>query len=185
MVTVKPTPAGGIHSPRPVGSAERRASGPVMQHIEPAGGVPMEMNVGHVFREEVAGLRQRVHAAPRDTVALRRLGQLWQDAHRPGAAAGYYRLYLAIAPGSRDVWLDLTHCYATLEQWGDAAAAARALLEQYPDDPAAMYNLGALHANRGEAAEARRWWQRVHDTARDTTMVTLADAGLRRLSGKR
>lgn len=144
--------------------------------------VPSEHNVSDAYRTEVAVLHRQLATMPADTVALRRLGRLLQDAHQPAEAASLYRRYLVLQQHSREVWLDLIGAYATAGQWDSARVAASALLALRPDDPTAMYNLGAIHANMGDANAARTWWTRVQDQGTDETLAARAEASLQRLA---
>jgi hypothetical protein len=55
------------------------------------------------------------------------------------------------------------------------------MLEHYPDDPSAMYNLGAIFANQGQANEARAWWTRVRDSD-DAQLAEQATGSLAQLA---
>ena len=54
-----------------------------------------------------------------------------------------------------------------------------------PDDPAAMYNAGAIHANRGDYELAESWWERVRVQGTDSGLAELAVASLSRLPTSR
>ncbi len=60
-------------------------------------------------------------------------------------------------------WLGLTQAYGALGQWDEALSAAESLLALKPDDVLALYNLAAIHANRGDQDQAIRLWLEVAD----------------------
>jgi Flp pilus assembly protein TadD len=73
--------------------------------------------------------------------------------------------------------------YADLENWEAAEGAMASLLEFAPGDPEAMYNLGAIHANRGDYSAARTWWRRVEKQGRDHHLAERAAESLERIAG--
>src|SRR5690606_30006753 len=77
---------------------------------------------------------------------------------------------------------DLANVYAGLARWEDARDVSERMLERFPDDPSAMYNLGAIAANQGDLDEARRWWTPVRDGA-DGALAAQAEASLAQLDG--
>ncbi len=133
------------------------------------------------FHQETEALRARLADAPADTAALRRLATLLQDAHQPAEAAQYWRRLLAISPDDRQAWLDLAHSAAATGDWRGAEDATRSLLERYPGDFYAMYNLGAIRANAGDTSAAREWWDRVAEQKEDPALADRAEESLVRL----
>ncbi len=146
---------------------------------------PDKDNVSHTFRMEVAQLEQRLAEAPDDTTALVELALMQQDAHQTAEAAAHYERYLALRPGNRQAWLDLANCYGELEQWTDAEGASLRMLTHYPDDPAGMYNLGAIYANLGRVDEARGWWEKTRDQQTDPDLAAQAGSSLIQLAHNR
>jgi len=124
---------------------------------EPA---PSSDNVSHSFRVRVAHLRERLETEPSDTLALGELADLLFDAHRMEEAVQLYEQYVAVRPLARQVWLDLATARADLGLLAEAESTLAHMLELYPDDPAATWNLGALAANQGRREEAAEWWHR-------------------------
>ena len=102
-------------------------------------------------------------------------------AHQPAKAIPYLERYTAINQTNREVWLQLVTAYGALDNWGKALEATMAILASWPDDPEAMYNVGAIHANQGDYEEARRWWEKVRDQGTDSALADAATASLRRL----
>jgi cytochrome c-type biogenesis protein CcmH/NrfG len=55
------------------------------------------------------------------------------------------------------------------------------MLTHFPDNAAALYNLGAIYANTSRLQDARTTWQRVVAQSQDPTMKTKAEVALKRL----
>jgi len=142
---------------------------------------PGASNVSHSFRVELAELRAHLDANPGDTAALARTALLLHGGHEAEAAIEYYERYLAEGGARRDVLLGMAGACADAKRWEAAELAMVALLDTSPDDAEAMYNLGAVHANRGNYEIARSWWKRVRDLGQDPTLTARAATSLERL----
>jgi Flp pilus assembly protein TadD len=71
---------------------------------------------------------------------------------------------------------------------GDFAAAEeenRAVLRIDPGQPDALYNLGAISANRGDAKQAREFWLNAVRSGRNTDAVDKSRAAVERLEAMR
>ena len=75
-------------------------------------------------------------------------------AHRGAEAAAALERAVAADPGRRQPWLDLALAYGAAEDWDAVADASRRMLQRFPADDEAHYNLGAAHANASRFAEA-------------------------------
>jgi tetratricopeptide (TPR) repeat protein len=142
---------------------------------------PSGSNVSHAYRREEARLQQVLEEAPDDTTALVQLARFYQDGHQPEQAVPHYDRYTQLHPRNHQAWMDLTACFAELMQWDQALKALEAMLRIWPDDPAAMYNIGAIHANAGEFDAARTWWEKVRDGSNDEGLVRKATEQIARL----
>ncbi|MEP0548955.1 MAG: tetratricopeptide repeat protein [Rhodothermales bacterium] len=143
---------------------------------------PSADNVDPSFHARLMALREQLTTTPDDTTALLQAARLEQDAHQLPAAAEHYERYLALRPQAHQVWLDLANVLAGDGRWDEAQRASESMLEHYPDDPSAMYNLGAIHANQGRPDEARRWWTSVQGGA-DASLAERATSSLGQLAG--
>lgn len=143
---------------------------------------PNADNVDHAVRAEMQRLQRALEAAPEDTSLLVRMARLLHDAHRPAEAVDYYERYLRLNPSDRQGWLDLADCCAATAAWDRARTAMETLLERFPDDPAALYNLGAIHANTGDFDEARAWWTRARNQTADAALARRAAASLEQIA---
>lgn len=143
---------------------------------------PSADNVDPTFHARLMTLKEQLATTPDDTTALLQAARLEQDAHQHEAAAEHYERFLALHPRNHQVWLDLANVFAGSDQWDEALRVSEEMLEHYPDDPSAMYNLGAIHANQGRPDEARRWWTSVRDGA-DVSLAERAASSLTQLDG--
>jgi tetratricopeptide (TPR) repeat protein len=143
---------------------------------------PGKGNVGEQFHNELAALKQQLAATPDDLTVLGRLAVMHRSAHQPEQAAVYYERYLVIDPANRQMRIDLAQCYAAIQRWDAALEASLSLLDVNPDDPVAMYNIGAIHANRGDLSEARKWWEKVRRQQIDEQLAAKARESLASIS---
>lgn len=142
---------------------------------------PDAFNVTPSAQNQLESLRKRVVETPDDTTHLFRLARLLQDAHKPEEAARNYRHYLALHPDNYQAWLDMTQSFGQAKLWAEAQEAVTDMLAKYPDDPSALYNLGAVYANLGQMEEARMTWQKTIDQNKDGEVTILAQSSLQRL----
>lgn len=145
---------------------------------------PSAENVDPSFHARVMSLEQEVEAAPTDTSLLLELAHLRQDAHQMVEAAEAYERLLEVAPDHYQARLDLALCYAELGRWNDALLTTEAVLVAKPNDPAALYNIGAIHANQENFEDARVAWERVAAQTEDADLAMRARQSLSQLSGE-
>ncbi len=142
---------------------------------------PSAMNVSRSATQQLDALRLRVVNAPEDTMHVIRLARMLRDAHQTDEAVPYFKHYLALRPANQQVWLDLAQSLASLEQWDRAQEATESMLEHYPENPSALYNLGAIYANQSRIDDARQIWADVATQTVDPTIAEMATSSLRRL----
>jgi len=135
------------------------------------------------FQQRLDDLQAALEANPGDTAALAELSGIWLTAHQPERGLALSQQWTEVAPESVEAWLQLVAAYGLLQRWDEALEANRRVLELSPDNRTAMVNMGALHANRQELEEARRWWTRVVEEAPGTSEADLAARSLRELEG--
>ena len=138
---------------------------------------------GPALHENIDILKERVAHTPNDTTLLNHVAQLLHDAGRYEEAADYYNQYLERAPQSVQGWLDLANVYAALNDWDGALRASESLLAFRPENPSAMYNMGAILANTARKDEAHQWWTRVAEQEQDPDLALQASLSLQQLGG--
>jgi cytochrome c-type biogenesis protein CcmH/NrfG len=187
--------AGGVFLARP--SSNSAASGQagsvawsdpslatVHSGIAPGTGAPSAQNVSHDFKTRLADLERRVSETPEDTASLAELGRIKLDAHDlPGAVASL-REYLDLRPANHQAWLDLANGLAMQANWTDARGVLEDMLQVYPADGAAQYNIGAVLANKGAIDEALPWWH-LAVAGNDPKAAESARTALARTTGKK
>lgn len=142
---------------------------------------PTADNVSDGYYHEIFVLEEMIAANPADTVALVKLGRLTQDGHDFEKARKAYRSYLDLRPEGRQVWIDLTAVHAGLMDWEAAEETLQDMLDHFPGDETALYNLGALAANAGRFDEARTRWTDLMDTVSDPDLKARTESSLKRL----
>jgi Flp pilus assembly protein TadD len=155
-------------------AAPDAVAAPANPHARVAGFEPSATNVSSAMRGRMRTLTNRVESDPADTSALLELARLLHDAHKPRDAARYYARYTALNPANREAWFDLADSYGRAGDWSDARAAMQSLLELHPGDPAALYNLGVIELQLGDAAGARTWWEKAAGQTKDTATARRA-----------
>jgi len=172
-----------VHPTIPGGNGMLRAQGD--DSPTSAGGLaPSSENVADTYYHEIFVLEETLARTPSDTLAMLKLGRLFQDGHKLPEADKQYSDYLALNPNARQVWLDLAATRALDKRYPDAEAAIHSMLELYPGDASALYNLGAIAANSGDLERARTIWQELVDQSDDATITGMATRSLARLNTK-
>ena len=134
------------------------------------------------FAERVAALEARVAAAPGDRDALLELARLLHDGHRVRDALPRYRRAIALDPDDPGPYYDLASAHASLGALDDARAVLQERLARVPDDGVALYDLGVVEAQAGDAAAAARRWQRAREVTTDPDLRRRVEVALARLA---
>ena len=142
---------------------------------------PSGDNVNRGYYQQIRTFESRLEENAGDTTAMRSLGRLLQDAHQNEDAVRWYRRYLELNPASNQVRIDLGSALAASGNWTGAEEAMESLLERHPDDARALYNLGAIAANRGDAATARTFWNRALELGLEPDLEETVASSLTRL----
>jgi tetratricopeptide (TPR) repeat protein len=146
-----------------------------------AEGIAGGPEVAAAFSERLAALEARRKAAPDDRAVVLELARLLHDGHRTAEAIPLYERAIELDSADAQTYYDLASAHAALADWGAARAVLRRRLEDAPSDAVAMYDLGAVEANAGDALAASTWWGRARDAARDAELRAQIDASLARL----
>lgn len=120
-------------------------------------GQPMtggDPNVMQQVLQEIAALKQRLEANPRDAEAATQLGNLYMDARKYDQAISYYEKALSIAPNP-DVATDLGICYRAKGEPKRALAIFRDVHRQNPDHWQSRFNEAIVLMDMGELDAAR------------------------------
>jgi cytochrome c-type biogenesis protein CcmH/NrfG len=125
----------------------------------PQGRDPL-MEQGAQFMATVMDHKRRLEKNPRDKEALRFMGNANFDINRFQAAKAYYERFLEIDPAQPEVRTDLATSYYKTKDVDSAVRELRAVVAQYPDHAAALYNLGLiLKQDKGDTPGAIKAWE--------------------------
>jgi len=135
---------------------------------------------------EIAHYEALWKAHPDHSPIALHLGNLYAGLGEHSKALNYYRAYLVLdtSAAAWEVNLDVAK---TLFLMGERDSAATLLVELerlHPNHPGVLYNLGAVAANRGDAATARERWSAVIEGAPNSREANDARLGLSKLAGK-
>jgi cytochrome c-type biogenesis protein CcmH len=152
-VPVPPSVAGGAVAPALSDEAMQAAAG-----LAPEEQAQMiEMMVGR--------LENRLRERPDDPDGWLRLAGARERQGKLEQARDAAREAARRAPGHVEAWLSLSRLLAPSEQAATASPefinAMTKVLDLAPNNPQALYYLGQEAANRGDAARARLYWQRL------------------------
>lgn len=160
----------------------RSAGTPAGAALQPTGPFqPTAANVGPTYHSRRMLLEARVTVDPADSAALRELADLLIDAHDAAGALAYRQRYVALVPESTQGWIDLAAAAAGAGDPELARTAIGSVLDRSPDNPVALYDMGALAANAGRIEEARDWWRKAERQTVDPQIAAAAAAALSRI----
>ncbi len=104
-------------------------------------------------------LRAAVEAAPDDPTARRRLAMALHRSRLRHEAIEHFERAAVLAPTERSI-LDLALAYGSVSRLDEAEAAYRRILEQQPDHPIVLHNLGNLSIKRGNIEGSLAFYER-------------------------
>src|SRR5579871_5253029 len=124
-------------------------------------------NPEHELKELAVQLQKK----PGHTPVLLRMAQLERDKGALDDAAGHLREAIQGEPSSQDAHLELGRLLYERRDVNGAIAETEKVLSLNPKQVDALYNLGAIYANLGDAERARSYWSRavVADPAADSS----------------
>ena len=88
---------------------------------------------------------------------------------------------LELDPGRRQAWLDLADCYGGLVRWADVRDLMIRMMGAFPEDPAALYNLGVAEISLGNVSQARSWWEQAASQTSSGAVAAMARSALDRV----
>lgn len=175
---------GFVHPPVAGRSADGMLRAQAGSGETPGSVTPSADNVSDGYYHEIFVLEEALKVNPSDTTAMAKLGRLTQDGHDFEKARKAYSDYLALRPEGRQIWIDLTAVHAGLQDWTAAKRTLNQMLERFPGDETALYNLGALAANAGNLDAAREQWTTLLKTVKDPDLKARIQSSLQRLAAR-
>jgi cytochrome c-type biogenesis protein CcmH/NrfG len=136
-------------------------------------------NPEHELKELAVQLQKK----PGHTPVLLRMAQLEREKGALDDAAGHLREAIQGEPSNPDAHLELGRLLYERNDVNGAIAETEKVLALNPKQVDALYNLGAIYANLGNAGRARSFWSRAvaADPVADSSRK--AQDGLKKLSG--
>ncbi len=127
----------------------------------PVGSSPSKANVNENYKHQVEMLEKEIKEHPNDTLKLRQFADLITAGHRGQDAIQYYNRILKIDPKRRDIYFALTFIYYSEKNFDKAEDLTKKVLDLYPQDKQALYNLGAIAFAKGNKKECRTIWEKL------------------------
>jgi tetratricopeptide (TPR) repeat protein len=121
------------------------------------------------------------NALPIDTMKNREYADFLVAAHKPAEAVNYYYKILKIDNKRKDILLSLTQAYYIKNDLDSAENITRKILQIFPGDQQATYNLGAIEATKGNKDKAREIWNQLIIDHPNTETAELAKEALNKL----
>ena len=117
---------------------------------------------------ELKALESELKKKPGHGPILMRMAEVSRTAGRRQEAIGYLSQWAAAEPKNAEARLELGRALFEAGDINGALAETKASLAIKPDDPDALYNLGAIYGNINNDAEARNYWKRAAEIAPDS-----------------
>jgi Flp pilus assembly protein TadD len=136
-------------------------------------------NPEHELKELAVQLQKK----PGHTPVLLRMAQLEREKGALDDAAGHLRDAVKGEPSSQDAHLELGRLLYERNDVNGAIAETERVLALNPKHVDALYNLGAIYANLGNAERARSYWSKAVAADPVAESSRKAQDGLKKLSG--
>jgi tetratricopeptide (TPR) repeat protein len=141
-------------------------------------------NSSNVNKDVIIKLKEMkilADALPIDTMKNREYADFLIAAHKPAEAVNYYYKILRIDNKRKDILLSLTQAYYIKNDLDSAENITRKILQIFPGDQQATYNLGAIEATKGNKDKAREIWNQLIIDYPNTETAELAKDALNKL----
>lgn len=145
---------------------------------------PTKENVSKVVREKIEHLKSVVARNPDDARSAFELAKMFQDGHNVPEAITYYEIGLKTDKHNAAARIDYSLCLYQSGRHQEAMAQNHAVLNDDPANPQALYNLGAIYANRAQGDSARLYWSRLIARHPKDELAEKARQNLKLLGGK-
>lgn len=128
-------------------------------------------------------MEQMWKTAPGHGPVALELANLYYEDGQYQKAVEFYRIFLKDDTTS-DGWLvrlDISRALASLGRADDAIDELKSMLKDHPGHAGALYNLGAIEANRGDHSSAREHWKQLIELHPQDTLSVYARGALTKL----
>jgi tetratricopeptide (TPR) repeat protein len=130
---------------------------------------------------EIAALEEELKKKPGHAPILQRLSELQSQSGAKDKAIELLREAVKSEPANLDSRIELGKALFEAGNILGAIEETKKILDTDPKHVDALYNLGAIHANVNQTAEARDYWKRAVAAAPDTESGKNAKAGLQKI----
>lgn len=134
---------------------------------------------------EKAFLAEQLRRRPKHTPILLRLAQMERADGDLAGARRHLEEAIAADGSQLDVRLELSLVCTEMGDVAEAEQQNQAVLRITPGQPDALYNLGAIAANRGDEQLARQYWMSAVAGGRSGDGAAKALAGIQKLQAGR
>lgn len=142
---------------------------------------PTSSNVTEEVKHKIEVMKKDVEANPNDTLKMREYADFLAAAHKPDEALLYYQKIIDKDKKRKDIYFAITFVHYSKGNLAKAEEVTRTMLQIFPGDPMAIYNLGAIEATKGNKEKAREIWTKlIKDNPNDET-AELAKNSLNKL----
>ena len=122
---------------------------------------PSGSNVSEEVKHKIDVMKKDVDANPNDTLKMREYADFLAAAHKPEEALLYYQKIIDKDKKRKDIYFAITFVHYTKGNLAKAEEVTQTMLQIFPGDPMANYNLGAIEATKGNKEKAREIWTKL------------------------
>jgi cytochrome c-type biogenesis protein CcmH/NrfG len=151
--------------------------------VNPTAPEPSKENVSKQVHERIDHLKDVVTRKPSDARSAIELARTLQDGHDLEGALKYYELGLKADPRNIEARIDYSLCLYQAGKDQDAFVQNQKVLQQDASNAQALYNLGAIHANRGMSDSATYYWRSLIASHPNDNLAQKAKQNLKQLDG--
>lgn len=142
---------------------------------------PTGATVNQEVFKKLEVMKKLADAKPTDTLKIREYADFLSAAHKPDEAIRYYEKILSIDKKRKDIYLSITLDYYNLNKLDKAEEVTRRMLQIFPNDPMANYNIGAIEATKGNKEKAREIWNKLINNNPADKISELAKSSMSKL----
>jgi cytochrome c-type biogenesis protein CcmH/NrfG len=153
--------------------------------VSPTSPEPSKDNVGKQVQERINHLKEVVAKKPSDARSSIELARTLQDGHDLQGALKYYALGLNADPRNLEARVDYSLCLYQAGKEQEAFAQNALVLRQDASNVQALYNLGAIYANRGMNDSAAYYWRSLISAHPHDDLAQKATQNLKQLAEKK
>ena len=149
--------------------------------MNPLAQKPSKDNVMGSIMQHMKELQKYVDKHPNDTLKIREYADFLNEAHQKDKAIIYYQKILNKDPKRIDILSSLVFIYYGNKNFNGAEECLNKILSIDKNNVEAMYNLGAVYANKGEKAKAHQIWLQIIDDFPSSSMAQKARESIQML----